>query len=376
MSRLDSINGVYLPEENIIETDGHLKTDQPPELKGFDKAKIRKGLIIFILLSVTALTAIFLKTHTGDTLSALKNFNLGYLAVVLVLSSIDMCLGAFRNHIYFMKLVPDMKFMVSFRANLANIFMGAVTPSQSAGGPAQMYIYYRAGVSVGKSLSVSLLNLLGTLIFFIVAAVLALSVLGDSFSRTMYSLIIFCFIVFVTELIVVVLIVLRPSLFLKFAPWLAKKLCSWLPKFENRINRITDRFITEVNAYRDSCRLFITEHPFILILAIFLTWVLYLNKFILAYFIMLGLGSSGHFVQVLCIQTLVLFICYFSPSPGASGVAELSIAALMASVMSADTLSVFTLLQRFFLLYIPVILGAIVVFKETGSSLKQIKPPS
>ncbi|MEN8208001.1 MAG: flippase-like domain-containing protein [Candidatus Fermentibacteria bacterium] len=364
-----------MPEEDRVDAAEQLITDQPPGVKGFDKAKIRKGLIVFILLSVTALTAIFLKTHTGDTLNALKNFNPGYLAVVLILSSIDMCLGAFRNHIFFMKLVPEMKFMVSFRANLANIFMGAVTPSQSAGGPAQMYIYYRAGVSVGKSLSVSLLNLLGTLIFFIVAAVLALSVLGDSFSRTMHSLIIFCFIVFVTELIIVVLLVLKPSLLLKFATWFAAKLCSWIPRFEKRIHRITDRIITEVTAYKDSCKLFITQHPFVLILAIFLTWVLYLNKFILAYFIMLGLGSSGHFVQVLAIQTLVLFICYFSPSPGASGVAELSIAALMASVMSSDTLGIFTLLQRFFLLYIPVILGAIVVFKAAGSSLKQQLPP-
>ncbi|RKZ05262.1 hypothetical protein DRQ25_16555, partial [Candidatus Fermentibacteria bacterium] len=327
-----------------------------------------------VLFTVTALTAIFLKTHTADTLKALRNFNLGYLALVLVLSSIDMCLGAFRNHIYFMKLVPEMKFMVSFRANLANIFMGAVTPSQSAGGPAQMYIYYKAGVSVGKSLSVSILNLLGTLVFFIVAASFALNVLAASFSKTMHSLIIFCFIVFATELIIVILIILQPSLFLKFLTWLAKKLCSWLPGFENRINRIIGRIVTEVTAYKDSCKLFITEHPLILLLSIFLTCVLYLNKFILAYFIMLGLGASGHLVQVLCIQALVLFICYFSPSPGASGVAELSIAALMASVMSADTLGIFTLLQRFFLLYIPVILGAFVVFKAAGSSLTQKVP--
>jgi uncharacterized membrane protein YbhN (UPF0104 family) len=155
---LHNTNGVNLPEENRVDAEEQLVTDQLPEVKGFDKAKIRKGLIVFILLTVTALTVIFLKTHTGDTLIALQGFNLGYLALVLLLSSIDMCLGAFRNHIYFMKLVPEMKFMVSFRANLANIFMGAVTPSQSAGGPAQMYIYYRAGVSVGKSLSVSLLN--------------------------------------------------------------------------------------------------------------------------------------------------------------------------------------------------------------------------
>lgn len=348
---------------------------QSPEMKGFNRAKIRKGLIIFILLTIGALTAIFLKTHTGNTMKALVNFNFGYLAIVLVLSFGDMCMGALRNHIYFRKLNPGLRFMVSFRANLANIFMGAVTPSQSGGGPAQLYIYFKAGVSVGKSISVSVLNYLATLIFFLAAAGISLSVLSDSFSKTMHILIVFCFIVFAIQFAVFILIVLKPGFVLKLATMFAKKLCSWLPRFENRINRITDKLVTEVTAYEDSCKLFVNEHPYILLLAIFLTCVLYMNKFFLAYFIMLGLGASGHLAEVLCIQALVLFICYFSPSPGASGVAELSTAALMAFVMSEDTLSIFTLLQRFFILYIPVILGAIVVFKEAGSSLKK-QPPA
>jgi glycosyltransferase 2 family protein len=351
-----------LPEEN------------PQEVKGFDRAKIKKGLIIFVLLTVAALTVIFLKTHTGDTMKALKNFNFAYLAVVLVLSFGDMCLGALRNHIYFRKLYPGLSFGVSFRANLANIFMGAVTPSQSGGGPAQLYIYYKAGVSIGRSISVSVLNYLATLIFFIVAAGFSLSVLSDSFSKTMHDLIVFCFVVFAIQLVIFILIVLRPGFVLKLTAKLASKLCSWFPRFEGRINRITGKLVTEVTAYKDSCKLFVNEHPLILLLAIFLTCVLYMNKFFLAWFIMLGLGATGHLVEVLCIQALVLFICYFSPSPGASGVAELSIAALMASVMSEDALGIFTLLQRFFILYIPVILGAIVVFKEAGSGLRKSHP--
>ncbi len=365
----------HLSDENRnIPDDEHLTEAQPSEVKGFDRAKIRKGLVIFILLTVCALTAIFLKTNTGNTLTAFRNYNFGYMAVVLVLSFGDMCMGALRNHIYFRKLNPGLRFLVSFKANLANIFMGAVTPSQSGGGPAQLYVYYKAGVSVGKSISVSVLNYLATLIFFLVAAGFSLKVLSDSFSRTMYDLIVFCFVVFAIQFAVVILIVLKPGFVLKIATGLSKKLCSWMPKFEDRINRITGKLVTEVTAYKDSCKLFINKHPLILLLAILLTCVLYMNKFFLAYFIMLGLGGSGHLVEVLCIQAIVLFICYFSPSPGASGVAELSIAALMASVMAEESLGVFTLLQRFFILYIPVILGAIVVFKEAGSSLKK-KPP-
>jgi len=349
-----------------------MTSEQPKEVKGFDRGKIRKGLVIFILLTVSALTVIFLKTHTGDTMTAFRNFNFAYLAIVLVLSFGDMCMGALRNHIYFRKLCPGLRFRVSFKANLANIFMGAVTPSQSGGGPAQLYIYYKAGVSVGKSISVSVLNYLATLVFFLVAAGFSLKVLSDSFSKTMHDLIVFCFVVFAIQFVVIVLIVLKPGFVLKLSTKLAGKLCSWLPRFEDRINRITDKLVSEVTAYKDSCKLFLNKHPLILLLSILFTCVLYMNKFFLAYFIMLGLGASGHLVEVLCIQAIVLFICYFSPSPGASGVAELSIAALMASVMNENTLGIFTLLQRFFILYIPVILGAIVVLKETGSAMKKM----
>jgi len=358
-----------LSEDKRIQKSSAL--DESSELKGFNRSKIRKGLIIFVILTVSALTFIFLKTNTSNAVKAFGNFNFSYLALVLLLSFGDMSMGALRNHIYFRKLYPGIPFMVSFRANLANVFMGAVTPSQSGGGPAQLYIYFKAGVSIGKSISVSVLNYLATLIFFIVAAGFSISVLSDSFSKTMHDLVIFCFIVFAVQLVIFIMIVLKPGLVLKLATRLAGKLSSWFPRFENRINRVTDKLIIEVTAYKESCKLFIREHPFILLLSIFLTCVLYLNKFFLAYFIMLGLGSSGHLLEVLCIQALVLFICYFSPSPGASGVAELSIAALMASVMSQDTLGVFTILQRFFILYIPVILGAFIVFREAGSSFKK-----
>lgn len=344
------------------------------ELEVFNSVKIKKGLCLFILLTIAALTAIFLYTDSGDTLDAFKHLESRYFLLVLGLSFLDMALGALRNHIYFMVVAKEVTFWTSIRANLANIFMGAVTPSQSGGGPAQLYIYYNAGVSMGKAISVGVLNLLATIVFFVVSAGFSIFILSDSFSSLMRSILFFCFVIFVIQLVIYFLAVWKPESALKIIRKLSMKLASILPRFEKRITGFTEKIVMELTAYKETCSVFLKKNIYIPVLALFLTFVLYINKFIMAYFIMVGLGASGDFLTVISIQALVLFISYYSLSPGASGIAEISIAALMASVISKDSLVIFAVLQRFFILYLPVIFGSIVVFKEAGSALKNKQP--
>jgi len=51
---------------------------------------------------------------------------------------VDLMLGSWRNHIYIQKLAPKVSHWVSFRANVANMFMGAVTPAHCGARPAQI----------------------------------------------------------------------------------------------------------------------------------------------------------------------------------------------------------------------------------------------
>jgi hypothetical protein len=81
------------------------------------------------------------------------------------------------------------------------------------------------------------------------------------------------------------------------------------------------------------------------------------------YVILLGLGIHTSLLQVISIQILIQFMIYFAPSPGGSGFAEASIAMLFGRIVPASILSVFTLLQRSFLLFFPALIGAYVVIK-------------
>lgn len=281
--------------------------------------------------------------------------------MILPLSFIDLWLGGLRIHVFTRKLKPGVSTWLSFRANLANIFMGAITPSQTGGGPAQLFILHQGGISVPRGMSIGVINFLSTIVFFILAAGVSLLFLGGCFSSsTVNHLITAGFAVFSLQFVVVVTALLKPSIFERFFNFLTG-IFSRNTRISKRVKTLQVWFSKFVMHYRDACKFFFYEELTVVLQSFVLTAVLYLNKFTLAYFLMKGIGGNGSYVELIAIHMIIFFISYFAPSPGASGVAELTTAALMSSIISRNLLPAFTLIQRFFLLYIPVILGVFTV---------------
>lgn len=344
----------------------------------FNYRTIRRGVLLFLAISVVTLTGIFLYVNTEDSIAALSDLHPGYLLFIVPLSLLDLWLGGLRIHVFTRKLKPDAKLWLSFRANLANIFMGAVTPSQTGGGPAQLFILYQGGISIARGMSIGVINFLSTILFFVSAAGVSLLFLGNSFSSSIVNHMIAAgFAVFCFQLVVVLTALLKPVLFQRIFNFLAKKF-SRIPGLSKKVETLQKWFTNFVIQYRDACKFFFQHELMVVFQSFLLTAVLYLNKFTLAYFLMKGIGGQGAYIDVIAIHMLIFFISYFAPSPGASGIAELTTAALMSSVIAKSLLPVFTLLQRFFLLYIPVILGVITVMtavrklgRSSGISLRE-----
>lgn len=329
----------------------------------FNRKTIRKGIILFLFISIAALAGIFLYSNTENSLEALSNLQPVYLLVIFPLSFLDLWLGGLRIHVFTCKLKPGTSSWLSFRANLANIFMGAVTPSQTGGGPAQLFILHQGEISVARGMSIGVINFLSTIVFFIIASGGALLFLGGSFSSNVVNhLIIAGFAVFCLQFIVVLTALLKPSIFERFFNFLTG-FFSRIPRIAKKAEALREWFSRFVEHYGDACKFFFNKELLVVLQSFMLTGVLYLNKFTLAYFIMRGIGGTGGYMDVIAIHMIIFFISYFAPSPGASGVAELTTAALMSSVISRNLLPLFTLLQRFFLLYIPVILGVFTVLR-------------
>ncbi|SEB09585.1 lysylphosphatidylglycerol synthase transmembrane domain-containing protein [Pedobacter hartonius] len=338
----------------------------------FNKNVIYKGCLWLGLITIASVAVIFFYHHTGDTMMALTHIKLKYILICLVMVFADLMLGSWRNHIFIRKLNPELSHWVSFKANVANMFMGAVTPFHGGAGPAQLYVYNRHGVKLLDGFVVSLINMGATLLFMPLAGIFAILLMNDQLESGMVlTLLKYGFSVFSVFLIVFMLAFWKPIVVGRQILRLAGLFGSVWPSRKLKAEQWGEKSFNNILNYQQICKKLLKEHPFLFPLSLVITTLLYLNKYCMQYVILLGLGVQTELLQVISIQVLIQFMIYFAPSPGGSGFAEAGIAVLFARIVPASVLSVFTLLQRTFLLFFPALIGAYVVISLLKDHTKE-----
>jgi uncharacterized protein (TIRG00374 family) len=106
------------------------------------------------------------------------------------------------------------------------------------------------------------------------------------------------------------------------------------------------------------------HHPWQIAAGIMLSALIYLNKCLVGWVVLAGLGVAAPLGQVLYLQAVQYLVVYFAPTPGASGLAELSAAAIMQPLMPAAAFGAFVLLWRTFSLYLPMLLGGVLLARD------------
>ncbi|CAM3857468.1 lysylphosphatidylglycerol synthase transmembrane domain-containing protein [Mucilaginibacter galii] len=358
-----------MPDSNIQEPVMNKQQEQQLETEGkqevqsvFNKKLIIKGSLWFALITVLTIAGIFFYNNTGETVEALTHISYKYIAICLVMLFIDLMLGSWRNHIYIRKLNPAVSHWVSFRANVANMFMGAVTPAHGGAGPAQIFVYTSAGVTFIDAFAVSLINMGATLIFMPLAGFVAIMVMDTSaVSGIVPGMLKYGFSFFLLFLMAFLLAFWKPVWVGVIIRKIATGLAKVFPKRKDKLDAWANNSYESIAKYQQTCSVIIKQNPFLFPLSLVITTLLYMNKYCMQYVILLGLGVNASLVQVISIQILIQFMIYFAPSPGGSGFAEVSISVLFGKIVPPALLSIFTLLQRSFLLFFPALIGAYVV---------------
>jgi uncharacterized protein (TIRG00374 family) len=68
------------------------------------------------------------------------------------------------------------------------------------------------------------------------------------------------------------------------------------------------------------------------------------------------------------IQLFIILLSYFSPTPGASGIAEVSSLVLMAALVASPVAAIYTFLWRMCTLYVNTTIGGILLYRELKTS--------
>ncbi len=330
---------------------------------------LRKGLIIFIILAFGASGIIIAKSVTPETIHSLLGANKKMLLAALALVFLSWLCDAGR----FCALTLAAKEHVTMKMGLVltwlNYFGSAVTPMQSGGGPFQVYVLYKRGIPIGKGIAITMIRTMLTV--FILSLVVPFALCFEPAimknSPFLKALICYVFVVIGCTWLFILFTILRPNALKR----LGKIMVIWMKKIRvlksgSRVKGCFQWLDREVDNYILNFKLIVDSGKTYFFIAIILSVLHLLCIFTVLPVLMSAVHLPYSYIQALTIQAVFMFVLYFIPTPGASGVAESGGALLFVNLMPPHMAGIMAIIWRFFTEYISIFMGVAAVIKMLG----------
>jgi uncharacterized protein (TIRG00374 family) len=265
----------------------------------------------------------------------------------------------------------DISFSLSMELTWINYFGAAITPMQSGGGPFQMYLMYHNGISVGKSVAITIIRtiltmlILGAMIPFAIMIDGDLPRLGWGARGFIFYVVAFILVIWLALIVSIV----RPAIVKRFAVriiMLLKKIGLLKPEWVGKLLKFVSR---EIDAYNENVRAFMTTGKRYFLLGILVTFVQILCQLSVMPCMIWALGMPVSYPQCVLLQALFLFLLYFIPTPGGSGAAEGGAALVFSMFVPWNVAGMLGVGWRFLTEYTGIFLGTIVAVRRIGWKL-------
>ncbi|MBQ7577536.1 MAG: flippase-like domain-containing protein [Synergistaceae bacterium] len=336
---------------------------------GFNNLSLRKGLIIFILLAFGVSAIIIFRSVDEQTINSLLHADKLKLLLALCVVFLAWVCDAGRFCALAVAAQEKVSFSLGIVLTWLNYFGSAVTPMQSGGGPFQVYALYKKGIPVGKGIAITLIRTMLTVLILTLAVpgVLMLDPEILEGSPFLKGLVFYVFIVILATWAFIAFTIIKPDLVKK----LIRVVIMWLRRFNfMRSNRTVIKIIhwldKEVDNYILNFRLAFNSGKIWLVLAVILSVLHLLSLFSVLPVLMSAVGLPFKYTQTIAVQAVFMFILYFVPTPGASGIAEGGGALLYSVLMPENMAGIMSIICRFFTDYISIFMGVVVVIRMLG----------
>lgn len=332
---------------------------------------VRKGIALFVGISLAVSGAVLASSADRSTVDLLLSAKPRGLFLVLVLMVAAWSVDALRFCALSRAADEHIGFRLGVELTFLNYFGSAITPMQSGGGPFQVYMLYRNDVPIGKGVAITLTRTLLTL--FILGLVVPVAIVttpeflsGQHFMQGIFSYVVL-FVVLTWTLVVLSLV--RPQLVKRLGTALTlllKRLGFVKPR---AVLRTVRRINREIDNYGENFRLFFSTGKYHFAFAVFCSVLHLFLIFSVLPILIWSVSLPCHYAQALMAQALFLFVLYFVPTPGGSGVAEGGGAILFRLLVPWNMAGVMAIGWRFFTEYIAIGLGAFVALRLLGWGL-------
>ena len=355
----------------------------PPRIS---PAQLIAGGAAFVLLTVGIIWYQFYRIQAGDQNPRWDQLRWGYLVVILLCLPVETVVSALRIWLVCRVLEPGVSLWTCIKAEWANVAISVLTPSQSGGGLGQIYMLSRSGASVGTALTISLLSFLGTMTGLLCMGLYSLVVSGIGSTGRLFATAIWSLTLISAAMI---LAGIWPGLFRAALAGVSRvvwrlggkrhPLHDWWPPDEartgppaERMGRLTATLCDIIYNYRDEVRRFVCQGKASFAWVCLLSLVFLFSRAFIPYLCLRFLGvqasTLGHILEV---QTALLFLLFFAPTPGGAGLAEGASLSAMAEILPVGFAPYYTMLWRFSTVYLVAIAGFICLLNALAQDARK-----
>ena len=327
-----------------------------------------RGFEIFVAISLVGFAAVLLYTGTWRSFfGSLSGIHWVWILVGIGLASMDWIGGGLRLWVVARQVTPDPPLKGMILAGGMSAWAAYLTPLQSGAAPMMIYTMRRYGVPVPVAMTSTLMTFIATVAFFAIAGPLAilagagrsLGEKGDVLGLSLYDLFIGSLSIFAGIGVLLVFVIFFPRLARNLLHWIADR----LGKRSDRLASRLDKLRAGIDQAHESIVKFNTPRGWMSILwCTVLSAPSHANKLLAGYVALRAVGIEAQFVDVLLVQTLIMFLLYFAPTPGASGVAEVTSALVMSVYVPNELVPLYTLIWRATLSYFTLAFGGLVFY--------------
>jgi len=341
-------------------------------LKKFGLSRLVCGGVIFIGLTIAIFWYQFAQIPDGHRLGIWNQLQWNYLFWLLLLLPVDTFAAGLRIWVICRVLQPGVTLWTCLKAEWANLGLAMLTPSQTGGGFGQIYVLNRGGLNMGTALTVSLITFFGSMVVLLFIGIHSLLI-----SRVEHLAVFFQGALLAFSLVfgAMIVAVCWPGALRLVASGISVALgkigdpnrpsVSMDAEQNSRIRRLmkllhngSEKLIDLCYMHQVNIRRFFSLKKSSFIWVCLLSLAFMLSRSIMAFLCLRFFGiQASSLYDTVETQLNLIFLIYFAPTPGSSGLAEGASMLMMDGAMPGGVVPYYNLLWRCSTLYLPAIAG-------------------
>lgn len=323
---------------------------------GIRSARVLWGAFFAALLAAAGVWAVTTLSGgaRGSLVSALGRARTLPLVGAALFGVATVMLGGTRLWVLARGLGDDLRWRDGLRAQLYNVFAGGLTPAGTGGGPAQYWVLTRSGLDGPRTVLILTATWVGNMLGLVLLAGISFAYLATRPGTFLSGV--------PTSLAGLFLAVAAVASVLLFVPGPLARLADRAARRRDspRLRRVRDR----LEEYRGSVRLLFREGRGAWLLNAMASWTMVISKCVAGVLVLRALGVTGRALSAAARQALQFALIYVTPTPGGSGVAEMSALGVMRDLVPAELLGGYTVLWRATTAWILIAVGALWIAAE------------